>query len=111
MEYVRHSSRSYRLHWMVVVTRQSPGPQGRRWAKADRSRQRHADLSSTCSCDFNPIEMAFAKLKALLRKAAGKPRDALRDTIDAGANCLHSPRSRQLRQARGICTALSPRML
>jgi transposase len=35
------------------------------------------------SPDFNLIEMAFAKLKALLRKAAARTRDALWDSIDA----------------------------
>ena len=33
------------------------------------------------SPDFNPIEMAFAKLKALLRKAAERTVDGLWDTI------------------------------
>jgi transposase len=33
------------------------------------------------SPDLNPIEQAFAKLKALLRKAAARTRDALWDTI------------------------------
>ena len=33
------------------------------------------------SPDFNPIEMLFAKLKALLRKAAARTRDALWDKI------------------------------
>jgi len=33
------------------------------------------------SPDFNPIEMAFAKLKALLRKAAARSVDELWDTI------------------------------
>lgn len=33
------------------------------------------------SPDFNPIELAFAKLKALLRKAAPRTVDALWDTI------------------------------
>lgn len=33
------------------------------------------------SPDFNPIEMAFAKLKALLRKAAERTVDGLRDAI------------------------------
>ncbi len=37
------------------------------------------------SPDFNPIEMAFSKLKALLRKAAARTVDDLWDTI---ANCL-----------------------
>ena len=33
------------------------------------------------SPDFNPIEMAFAKLKALLRKAAERTVDGLWDAI------------------------------
>lgn len=33
------------------------------------------------SPDFNPIEMAFSKLKALLRKAAARTRDELDDAI------------------------------
>ena len=33
------------------------------------------------SPDFNPIEKAFAKLKALLRKAAARTRDELWDAI------------------------------
>ncbi len=33
------------------------------------------------SPDLNPIEMTFAKLKALLRKAAARTRDALWDKI------------------------------
>lgn len=33
------------------------------------------------SPDFNPIENAFSKLKALLRKAAARTRDALWDAV------------------------------
>lgn len=35
------------------------------------------------SPDFNPIENAFSKLKALLRKAATRTRDALWDAVAA----------------------------
>jgi transposase len=35
------------------------------------------------SPDFNPIEQAFAKLKALLRAAAARTRDALHDAVRA----------------------------
>ena len=38
------------------------------------------------SPDFNPIEQAFAKLKALLRKAAARTVDALSDTIADAIN-------------------------
>ena len=34
------------------------------------------------SPDFNPIEQLFAKLRALLRKAAARTQDALWETID-----------------------------
>lgn len=33
------------------------------------------------SPDFNPIEMAFSKLKALLRKTAARTRDALWEAV------------------------------
>jgi transposase len=41
------------------------------------------------SPDLNPIEMAFAKLKGFLRKAAERKRDALWDRI--GSLLLHFP--------------------
>ncbi len=34
-----------------------------------------------CSPDFNPIEQAFAKLKALMRKAAARTKEALWNTV------------------------------
>jgi transposase len=43
------------------------------------------------SPDLNPIEMAFAKLKALLRKAAARTRDALWDSIDAALTAFTPP--------------------
>jgi transposase len=47
----------------------------------DRAQGRSARLPSPYSPDFNPIEMAFAKLKALLRKAAERAVDGLWSTI------------------------------
>jgi hypothetical protein len=41
----------------------------------------HAALSAAYSPDFNPIEQAFAKLKALLRKAEERTIAALWKTI------------------------------
>jgi transposase len=51
------------------------------------------------SPDLNPIEEAFAKLKALLRRAAARSREALVETIG-----LHSTRSppRTLTASSGI---------
>lgn len=49
------------------------------------------------SPDLNPIEMIFAKLKALLRKIAARTKDALTDAVgrvvdmissDDAANCI-----------------------
>ena len=45
--------------------------------RRDRRCGSAAALPSPYSPDFNPIENAFAKLKALLRKAAARTRDAL----------------------------------
>lgn len=41
------------------------------------------------SPDFNPIENAFAKLKALLRKAQARTRDELWDAISNAMECFH----------------------
>ena len=40
------------------------------------------------SPDLNPIELAFAKLKALLRKAAARTRDSLWDAIAKALNAF-----------------------
>ncbi len=40
------------------------------------------------SPDFNPIEMAFSKLKALLRKAAKRSLDALWETVAEAIKAL-----------------------
>jgi transposase len=48
------------------------------------------------SPDLNPIEPVFAKLKALLRKAAARTRDTLWDTHQHPARRLHARRVRQL---------------
>jgi transposase len=40
------------------------------------------------SPDFNPIEMAFAKVKALLRKAAARTQDALVDAVRSSIDAI-----------------------
>jgi transposase len=57
---------------------QPAGPQNRRRARSDR-RCRRAILPAVAlySPDMNPIEMAFAKLKTLLRQAQQRTRDGL----------------------------------
>jgi transposase len=44
--------------------------------------------NSCYSPDFNPIEMAFAKLKALLRKAAVRTVDGLWNAIGKLVDCF-----------------------
>ena len=43
------------------------------------------------SPDFNPIEKAFSKLKAMLRKAAERTVDALWNAIGASSTSSHPP--------------------
>ena len=56
---------------------QSRSAQGRKRAQFNRSRGRSASVLPPYSPDFNPIENAFAKLKALLRKAAERTVEGL----------------------------------
>src|SRR3546814_8919007 len=58
--------------------------------------------SDVCSSDlFNPIEMAFAKLKAFLKKHAPRTVDALWDTIARGIDTEPPWVCRRLRTLRG----------
>ena len=56
-------------------------PQARRRARVDRGGGRQLRFLPPYSPDFNPIEMAFSKLKALLRKAAVRTVEGLWDAI------------------------------
>ena len=51
------------------------------------------------SPDFNPIELAFAKLKAFLRAARPRTFDHVCELIAAALGALHARRMRELRQA------------
>ena len=53
------------------------------------------------SPDFNPIEQAFAKLKALLRSAAARTVDAPLGRHRAASRCLHASRMRNYFAAAG----------
>ena len=79
------SFRAYVEQFVVPILRagryrrdgQSPQPQSRRHPRSHRGRRRRAALPARLSPDFNPIEQFFAKLKALLRKAAARTIEAL----------------------------------
>ena len=60
---------------------QSRRPQGRRHRKAIEARGAELRYLPPYSPDLNPIEQAFAKLKALLRKAAERTVDGLWNAI------------------------------
>ena len=53
------------------------------------------------STDFNPIENAFAKLKALLRKAAARTRDALWDAVSTAIEAFSPQECRNYFSAAG----------
>jgi transposase len=53
------------------------------------------------SPDFNPIENAFAKLKALLRKAAARTRDALWNAIGTALDAFTPDECRNFFSAAG----------
>lgn len=53
------------------------------------------------SPDFNPIENAFAKLKALLRKAAARTRDALWSAVGTALDAFTQDECRNLFTAAG----------
>ena len=53
------------------------------------------------SPDFNPIENAFAKLKALLRKAAARTRDALWDAVSTAIEAFSPQECRNYFSAAG----------
>jgi hypothetical protein len=56
-------------HWIVLI------------GTPRRERRRVDPLSAPYSADLNPIEQAFAKLKAILRKAAARTKNELWNTI------------------------------
>lgn len=58
------------------------------------------------SPDLNPIEQVFAKLKALLRKAAARTRDALWDVIAKALDALSAGRVSALHRQCRICSNL-----
>lgn len=53
------------------------------------------------SPDLNPIENAFSKLKALLRKAASRTRDSLWDAVGAALNAFTTDECRNYFTAAG----------
>ncbi len=62
------------------------------------------------SPDLNPIEQAFAKLKALLRTAAGRTIDGLCTTIAELLHCFSPAEGKKLHRECGLC-AVSVKML
>jgi transposase len=65
----------------VVILDNLPGHKGEAVAKLIRARGARLLFLPPYSPDLNPIELAFAKLKALLRKKAKRTREALWRTI------------------------------
>ena len=74
----------------------------RRRQGPDRGRRRQPAIPRPDSPDFNPIEMAFAKLKALLRAAAARTIPDLWASLRQRPALLHPARMRQLSRRRRI---------
>jgi hypothetical protein len=83
----RAPARRHRRHGQPVQ------PQGAARTRDDRGRRRRALYLPPYSPDFNPIENAFAKLKALLRKAAERTVEALWAAIGRFIDDFHRKRS------------------
>jgi transposase len=66
-----------------------------------RSPDRGPPRRLTYSPDFNPIENAFSKLKALMRKAAARTRDALWAAVGAALNAFTPDECRNYFTAAG----------
>jgi transposase len=65
----------------IVILDNLPGHKGEQAAALIRARGARLLFLPPYSPDLNPIELAFAKLKALLRKQAKRTREALWQTI------------------------------
>ena len=56
-----------------------------------------------CSPDLNPIEEAFAKLKALLRRAGARTREALIEAMGRALDAVTASDARGFFEHRGYC--------
>ena len=77
-----------------IVVKDTASPQDWRCARAIEKAGARLLFLPPYSPDFNPIEMAFSKLKALLRKAAARAIDELWSVI---ADCLRAFKSDECR--------------
>ena len=80
-EYVRHILVPELRPGDAVILDNLPGHKGEEAAALVAAAQAQLLFLPPYSPDLNPIEMAFAKLKALLRKAAKRTRDELWNAI------------------------------
>jgi transposase len=74
----------------IVIADRLGSHKGEAVRSAVEARRATLMLLPAYSHDFNPIEQVFAKLKALLRKAAPRTREALWRTIGQKLSCFSS---------------------
>ncbi len=74
---------------------------------AHRGRRRRLRFLPPYSPDFNPIEHAFSKLKALLRKVAARTRDTLWTAVGPSPRRVLARRVRQLLHRRRLRARIS----
>jgi transposase len=90
----------------VVILDNLPAHKGSRVREAIEAAGASLLYLPPYSPDFNPIENAFAKLKALLRKAAERTVEGLWRLIGQLIDTLHPTRVRQLLHRRRIRSGL-----
>ena len=71
---------------------------------AHRTPFRSLKLLPPCSPDLNPVEMAFAKLKTLIRKAAARPYDQVWQAVGSVGNVLKEEECSNFLKAAGYET-------
>ena len=87
---------------IVVLARSSALTRWRACAKRSRPQAQDCSTCRPIRLDFHPIEQLFAKIKALLRKAAERSVDGLWSRIKPSRR-LHTPGMRQLPPQRRAC--------
>ena len=90
-----------------IVVIDNLSAQSRRCPGRDRSQGGILNYLPPYSPDLNPIEMAFAKLKTLLRKAAARTTESLWDAIADVLAAFTPHECAQLPRSRRICFVLS----
>jgi len=104
--YVRHVLAPTLRRGDLVVLDNLPAHKVSGVLEAITERRVHIFYLPPYSPDMNPIEMAFAKLKALLRQEPARTIDGLSSSASVNPRALPSNRMRQLFPGRRVPTVI-----